>query len=84
MNDPRSEHDLEVIKEDWRKQNGLLHIHDNYKFQSVYSRPPAEAIEQYKANDDLADLIIFVMACFVLGTIALITVNWPALRAWFT
>jgi len=69
---------------DWRKQNALLHMHDNHKFQSVYTRHSEPVIEQYKANQDLADLIIFLACCAVLGVAAIAAVPfWPALRACF-
>jgi hypothetical protein len=75
--------------DDWRTQNALLHIHDNYKFQSVYTEHPQPVVEQIEANNHYADIIIFAMACAILGAVGALAIlvlgvdYLPGLHTWW-
>lgn len=69
---------------DWRVHQSRLYMHDNYKFQSVYTRRPEPVVQQIKDNETLADMLIFVgclcVVCVLI--IAAVLKFLPALQLW--
>jgi hypothetical protein len=60
-------------KWDWRKQQWLLHQHDNHKFQSVYT-PREQPVFEANETQTLADMIVLVSCGAVLGIFVLCVV----------
>lgn len=59
---------------DWRKQQWLLHLHDNHKFQSVYTPREQPVFEAGGESRHLGDRVIIVLCSAMLLVFAVLAV----------